>query len=136
MRNAKELRENDPTIKTQMRFGKHDVEVLKKTRGSRDPYKITPLHVICRNENLPDFDYKIKWHHKKDRLPRQGIFDSTNKGLPPSMWNEDDIPKGRHPLSRTSSQNDAPKKRLRKEVDEVVTDSVCNSEVEMLVNSI
>ena len=47
---CKELRENDPAIKTQMRFGKHDVEVLTKTRGSRDPYKITPLHVICRNE--------------------------------------------------------------------------------------
>ena len=132
---CKELRDTDPAIKTQMRFGKHDVEVLTKSRGSRDPYKLAPLHDICKGENIPDFDVNIKWHHKKDRLQRQDIFVSPNKGLPPSMWQEDDLSKGRHPLSRTSSHNDAPKKRLRKEDDEVVTVAGSNSEVDMIVNS-
>ena len=28
-----------PKIKTQLRFGSHDVEIMMKEKGSKDPYK-------------------------------------------------------------------------------------------------
>ena len=40
---CKELRESNNSIKTQIRFGKHDIEVMTKIRGSDDPYKLTSL---------------------------------------------------------------------------------------------
>ena len=121
----------NPNIKTQMRFGKHDVEVLTKIKGSRDPFKLAPLNEFCRSiagkaELIPEFDENIKWNMKKDRLPREELFGSPNKGLPPSMWQVDDLNTGRHPLSRTSSLNNAPKKKPRNNID---------SEKEMFVDN-
>ena len=116
---CKEMRESNPNIKTQMRFNKHDVEVLTKSRGSSEPYKVTPLTDICgedgKVEDIPSFDDKIKWNMKKDRLPRNTTSGSPIRGLPPSMRVEDD--RFSHQLSRTNSLNNAPKKRQRKEND-------------------
>ena len=40
---SRELREEDPEVKTQLRFTKTDIALLTKTRGSEEPFKIRKL---------------------------------------------------------------------------------------------
>ena len=117
---CKEQREANSELKTQMRFGKQDVEVLTKLRGSDEPYKIVSLNKFCQGK-IPAFDDKIKWNKKKDKLPRRPPTGSPNKGKPPSMCLEGP---SQHGFVRTSSQNDAPKKRSRKDTEEMETEAI------------
>ena len=116
-RMCKARREADSSLKTQMRFGKNDIEVLVKMKGSEEPYKNIPIKEICRVDGkldyIPEFDDKLKWHKRNDKPPRRPQTGSPTKGKPPSTWLEGETLERRHHLSRTSSQNTAPKKRLR-----------------------
>ena len=123
---CKDLRESNNNIKTQMRFGRQDIEVMTKVRGSNDPYKLTSLKEICQKEGKPDvipeFDEKIKWNRKKDKQPRRPLTGSLPKGKPPSMWLVEGDQTNKHQMSRTSSVNTAPKKKSRDEVDDMEED--------------
>ena len=60
---------------------------------------------------------KIKWNKKKDKMPRRPLTGGILKGKPPSMWQEIDQ-SSKHPLSRTSSVNNAPKKSRAEDMDQ------------------
>ena len=87
---CKELRSMNSNLKTQMRFGKHDVEVSTKTRGSNDPYKLVPLKELCQTDGkpdkIPDFDDRLKWKKKNDKLTWKPLAGSPVRGKPPSTW--------------------------------------------------
>ena len=127
-RKCRELRESNSNVKTQMRFGRQDVEVLTKSRGTEEPYKLVSLNKICYSgsgmeEVIPEFDNSIKWKKKKDKQPRRPPPINPRRGKPPSMWLEGEPPlDSRHQLSRTSSQNDAPKKKPKKAIDDMNVD--------------
>ena len=55
------LRSKDTNLKTQLRFAKKDIEVLTKSKGSKDPYKPVPLDSITYLRNIPPFDHSSKW---------------------------------------------------------------------------
>ena len=110
-----ELRNEKQDIKTQIRFGKSDVEVLTKTKGQDEPFKLARLETICRGESIPKFDHNLTWKRKDDN-PKK-IDESPARGNPPSMSH-----RPIHVLSRTSSQEGAPKKKPRKQSEEVQVD--------------
>ena len=118
---CRDLRDANSDLKTQMRFGKSDIEVLTKIRGSDEPYKIVSIKQICKDagnvEKIPDFDDKLKWHKRNDKIPHRPLTSNVVQGKPPSAWLEGESLPIRHHLSRTSSQNDAPKKRFRNSED-------------------
>ena len=61
---CKHIRDSDKDTKTQIRFGKTDVEILTKKRGQNEAFKITDLNDICKIEDIPKYDEDIKWRGK------------------------------------------------------------------------
>ena len=80
-----EVRAQDKSKKTQLRFNGNDVEVLIKDEGTPEPYKVIDHSEICNIENIPEYDNKIEWKTKKDRITRTNRLQSPNRGNPPSL---------------------------------------------------
>ena len=74
---AKDMRLKNNSVKTQIRFGLIDVELLTKRKGSEDRYEIVPLEEIEKTNPLPKFDHSKKWSRREDRPPRRRV--SPNK---------------------------------------------------------
>ena len=71
-RRAREMREKDAGLRTQIRFGDKDIELHTKRKGSNDRYVIFPMGDIEYDELLPKFDHTLKWNRRDDR-PRRHI---------------------------------------------------------------
>ena len=68
-----ERRAEDDALKTQLRFGKADIEILIKFKGSNTPFKKVEINYFCDGTTIPEFDHTIKWKHREDRRPRRSI---------------------------------------------------------------
>ena len=67
-----------PKIKTQLRFGSHDVEIMMKERGSKDPYKKVTYGEVTDPSGVPGFDHSIKWTQRQERKPRRKLIPADN----------------------------------------------------------
>ena len=63
----------DNTLKTQIRWGDHDIEVYTKVKGSETQYKKVDLKDFMGTEELPDYDLSIRWTLRKDTRPRRKL---------------------------------------------------------------
>ena len=123
-----DLRREDRSKKTQMRFNGDDVEVLIKDRGSEDPYKIVKLEDLCDTKDIPEYDHSLKWKVKKDKMRRVFTAKSPNRGVPMSLGG---VGNQVHPLSRENSLENAPRKKIKiAEVTEDVEVEVMEEEEE------
>ena len=61
-----------------MRFGRKDLEVLTKRKGSEEPFEKVNLADFIGSKKIPDFDYKIGWRFHKDRMPRRRVTSSRS----------------------------------------------------------
>ena len=59
-----EMCEKDKDVKTQLRFGTTDIDVLTKIMGTKDPFKIVKISEDKIKE-IPEFDFSIKWSRRK-----------------------------------------------------------------------
>ena len=75
---CKDKRDLDNEIKTQIRFGKRDLEILTKTKGTDEPFVKVDLDDFTKGQSIPEFDNKISWKHKKDRIPRRRVTSSRS----------------------------------------------------------
>ena len=67
-----------PKIKTQLRFGSHDVEIMMKERGSKDPYKKVTYGEVTDPSGVPGYDHSIKWTQRQERKPRRKLIPADN----------------------------------------------------------
>ena len=104
---AKEMRSEDSSTKTQMRFGSTDIELYTKKRGTESPFKKVPIETIEEKAKLPRFDHSKTWTRKTDRPPRRTVSPNGRTSELPSLRKERRI---------SDSSNDAPTKK-RKEDD-------------------
>ena len=81
---CKEKRTNDNNIKTQIRFGKHDLEVFTKNKTSGEAFKITMLDDFLDKSKLPTFEHSITWKKNVDRAHRKKFDYSKRKLAMPS----------------------------------------------------
>ena len=65
-----EKRSKNTELKTQMRFAHKDIEVLTKLRGENEPFRVVDLAEFIEGNQVPEFDYKIKWRYTVDK-PRK-----------------------------------------------------------------
>ena len=100
-----ELRSTDPVLKTQVRFGDHDLEIFIKTRGSMEPYMKKDLIKVTDVSKLPTFDHRKVWKFKIDR-PRRWQVDYTERRG------------NKYPMSRQSSIQDGNKKSRTDRMEE------------------
>ena len=56
-----ERRAQEPDLKTQLRFGRADIEVYTKYRGEAAGYRVTKLEDFTDPKLLPAFDHSIRW---------------------------------------------------------------------------
>ena len=63
----------DPNLKTQLRFGTHDVELFIKYRGEQSGYRQIKLSDFMDTNNLPSFDHKVHWKRFVDQPPRRKV---------------------------------------------------------------
>ena len=67
-----------PKIKTQLRFGSRDVEIMMKEKGSKDPYKKVTYSEVTDPSGVPGFDHSIKWTQRQERKPRRKLIPADN----------------------------------------------------------
>ena len=88
---AKEKREKDKSLKTQIRWGTNDIEIYTKERGKEEQFKKTSLREFMGDEILPEFDMSIKWLPRNSNRTRRKLAFKKPGDLP-SLRN---IPKGK-----------------------------------------
>ena len=81
-------RKNDSTLKTQLRFGKHDVEILVKTKGEDGGFKKVDLDEFTDMNLIPKFNHLIKWRKYNDKPPCRPANHWEDLGPRPSTMNQ------------------------------------------------
>ena len=79
-----EKRSNDPSLKTQLRFGKQDIEVFTKTKGEETGYRKVELDDFTDMSAVPEFNFTIKWRKFTDKPPRRTQKNWEDLGQRPS----------------------------------------------------
>ena len=77
-------KKNNPKLKTQIRFGLKDIEILTKTKGDGDSFKPVDWREFIGNETIPKFDAKIKLRSQPDKPPRRKLVASPSKQTEPA----------------------------------------------------
>ena len=73
---CKSKRQEDGRMKTQLRYGKDDLEVWTKMKGDDEPFSLVNMKEFVDGHEVPDFDDKMKWHSHRDRQPRRRVSSS------------------------------------------------------------
>ena len=81
---ASDKRNNDPDLRTQLRFGNKDIEIYVKYLNEETGYKRISITDFTDLE-IPPFDSNISWKRYTDRLPRKVIDKPTAPKSRPSM---------------------------------------------------
>ena len=71
---CKEKREEDSQIKTQIRFGKKDIEIFVKYKNEGAPFKQIKLEEFTDMSKVPGFDHSISWKRYTDKPPRRVVI--------------------------------------------------------------
>ena len=112
-RRAAQLRAEDKTLKTQLRWGSRDIEIFTKTKGAEDMLKKVDIKTFMGDKSLPDFDMKIKWKVRDDFRERRQLDFSKRRSPPPSVRSQEEKEAGTQGLIRQhsdSSRSDKAKK--------------------------
>ena len=96
---CKELREKNPEIKTQLHFGKDDMEVFRKNKGTKEGFRKVNIEEYSEFDSVPDYDYNLEWKARQDKPPRRNVDEYRSNSPPPSMRNNG-------PMSRQQSVQD------------------------------
>ena len=119
---CKDRRSENTNLKTQVRFGTKDLEVLIKKKGENEPFTKVDLKNFIGENTIPKFDDSLKWRKNTDRMPRRQVTNSRHNSptrqdffrqslnTNPSQENDKT---GKHDISTNSS--DETLKRPRKE---------------------
>ena len=78
---CRDKRYENPEIKTQVRFGQKDLEILIKNKGSEEPFQKVDLMEFIGKDKIPEFDHKMKWNYTKERPPRRRV--TSNRSSSP-----------------------------------------------------
>ena len=63
---ARDLRSNDSSLKTQIRFSKDDIRLWTKTKGTDDQFVEMEMEQVEREQPLPRIEHNAPWRKKKD----------------------------------------------------------------------
>ena len=110
---CKEIRDNDREIKTQMRFGDNDIELMVKERGSEEPFRRVDFREYMKEELIPEYDHSKKWKARTDRPPRRRCDYMGEKKTLPSHGAENPPP--HMSVQPMIKQDSLPRKKARTE---------------------
>ena len=96
---CKDERAKDTNLKTQIRYGKKDIEIYMKYRGDDTPYRLADISDFVDPGKVPPFDHRLKWRRIQDKPPRRKLT-----GQPAGRKNTDKDPV--NPLIRQHSNTE------------------------------
>ena len=73
-----EARAEDQSLKTQLRFGKTNIELFVKFKGDGDPFTKVKLEDYMKVDETPPFDHNVKWKRYQDKYPKKKFEASHN----------------------------------------------------------
>ena len=76
---CKEKRDQDNSLKTQMRFGRKDVEIFVKPKGEGARFKQVAIEDFTDIKEVPKYDHSIKWRRYNDKPPRRVVSPQTTR---------------------------------------------------------
>ena len=117
------LREDNKDLKTLIRFGDDDIEVMIKDRSKEDHYSVLSLEEIEKNGLIPKFKHEIVWRKRTEKSHRRELTPVSGKIIPPSLQ--------RTTMSRTSSSSGSdlqPSKRQKKDNDQLSDTDIADKE--------
>ena len=106
-----------PKVKTQMRFSSKDIEILMKERGTAEPYKQVAYRVVTNPEDIPEFDFSVKWHQKTDRPPRKTIRTFQIEDCPPSLREKEKSLVRLRSMEKTSTESKKQRQNWREDCE-------------------
>ena len=74
---CRDARSEDAELKTQLRFGRKDIELFTKRKGENEPFRQIKLEDFTKEE-IPPFDHNVRWKHMTDK-PRRRHIRPTNR---------------------------------------------------------
>ena len=80
---CQQRREEDDSLKTQMRFGDGDLKILTEVEGGEEPFRHLDMNMFLAGDKLPDFDHTLKWRVQSDRPPRRRVGSRDEE---PANW--------------------------------------------------
>ena len=119
---CRDKRAENPRLKTQVRFGKVDLEILTKLKGEEEQFKTVNLKDFIGENQIPDYEHEIKWQNHKDRAPRRRVTSSRssspvdnerNSGLPLARNKATQSPSKNLRQLSINSEEGAPRKKIR-----------------------
>ena len=99
-----EKRQDEPDLKTQLRFGYKDVEVYTKYRGDNTGFRKVTLSEFTDVTTLPKFNANLKWKRFQDRPPRKSSH-WEDLGARPSTAGQTNIDLRRHTKDNTNKED-------------------------------
>ena len=105
------LREDNKDLKTIIRFGNDDVEVMIRDRSKDEQFKVLSLDEIEESGTIPKFKHEVIWRKRSERPLKKNLRTVSGTIVPPSLQ--------RSPISRSSSSGSVlhPSKRQKKDQD-------------------
>ena len=82
---CRDLRSNNKDLKTLVKFGSSDLEVLVKDRSKEEHYTILPIEDIEKVSSIPKFNHKLVWRKRNDRPAAKKPTLPAGKIVPPSL---------------------------------------------------
>ena len=72
-RECADRRRTNKDLKTQIRFGKRDIELFTKEKGKGEAFKKVDLGDFMDTKNLPPYNHKISWKiHAEKKFRKKG----------------------------------------------------------------
>ena len=85
---CKDMRTEEPSLKTQLRFGTRDIELYTKTKGEESGFKRIELNEFTDMTRVPEFDPTIKWKRYVDKPPSRKDKNWEDRGQRPSTMGQ------------------------------------------------
>ena len=106
---AHEMRLEDPSLKTQIRFQKNDICLFTKVKGSDDPFVQFDMNIIEEKEKLPAIEFDIPWKKRVEHPPWRRTSPEIRQVTLKSLAQRTEVVPG----SRDSDRLDSKSRRQR-----------------------
>ena len=102
-------------MKTQLRFGKVDIEVYTKVKGEETGYRKVDLDDFTDMRAVPSFNYGMKWKRYVDKPPRRATNNWEDLGPRPSVMGQ---PIKNRNVTKTRKDNEPDREREQEKTDD------------------
>ena len=131
-----EKRLQNKNLKTQMRYGMHDVEIFTKLKRSEEGFRKANLEDFMETAELPAFDHELSWKRRSERFERRKPnYRNSNLPVEPiADWTSHDRPAVVRQRSITEDSEAKRAKRESIEEEEQRSEAVSTGEEEEVRN--